>query len=44
MANSTIDKTSWRDAVLNLLEPGLADCFIVEDPDGLMSESGIQVR
>lgn len=42
MTNSTTEKISWRDSVLNLLDPSLADCFIVEDADSLMSESGIQ--
>lgn len=35
---------SWRTGVLNELSIGLADCFIVEDPDSLMTESGIQTE
>ncbi len=42
MANPVVVTTRWRNAVLNELEPGLADCFIVEDPDRLMTEPGIQ--
>lgn len=42
MTNPPAEKPGWRDAVLNQLIPELADCFIVEDADHLMTEPGIQ--
>lgn len=42
MSNQFSQNSSWRDSVLDQLVVGLADCFIVEDPDHLMAEPGIQ--
>jgi len=42
MASQSSKNTSWRDTVLNQLTPGLSDYFVVEDPDHLMTEPGIQ--
>lgn len=33
---------SWRKPILRALEPGLGDFFVVEDPDRLLAEPGIQ--
>ena len=35
-------EADWRKLVLDELQLGLAEVFIVEDPDNLMVESGIQ--
>ena len=42
MSNQTSTTTRWRDTVLSQLMPGLSDYFIVDDPDQLMTEPGIQ--
>ena len=42
MANQLSKITSWRDTVLAQLMPGLSDYFVVDDPDHLMTEPGIQ--
>ncbi len=42
MASQPSKSSSWRDTVLDQLTPGLSDYFVVEDPDHLMTESGIQ--
>lgn len=34
--------TNWRSGVLDELAAGLTNCFVVEDPDNLMTEAGIQ--
>ncbi len=42
MASQSSKSSSWRDTVLDQLTPGLSEYFVVEDPDHLMTESGIQ--
>lgn len=42
MTNQTSITTTWRDTVLSQLMPGLSDYFVVDDPDQLMREPGIQ--
>lgn len=42
MFDHTLQEANWRKLVLDELQLGLAEVFIVEDPDNLMVESGIQ--
>lgn len=42
MFNNYYEQGDWRDSILDELQPGLAKIFIVEDPDNLMVEPGIQ--
>lgn len=42
MFNNYYEQGDWRDSISDELQPGLAKIFIVEDPDNLMVESGIQ--
>ena len=42
MINQASQTTSWRDTVLSQLIPGISDYFVVDDPDHLMTEPGIQ--
>lgn len=42
MFNHTFGEGNWRDLILDELQSGLAEIFIIEDPDNLMVEPGIQ--
>jgi hypothetical protein len=42
MTSHIANATTWRDTVLDQLTPGLSKIFVVEDPDHLMTEPGIQ--
>lgn len=42
MLDHILQETNWRKLVLDELQLGLAEVFIVEDPDNLMVEPGIQ--
>ena len=42
MASHISKATTWRDVALDQLTPGLSKIFVVEDPDHLMTEPGIQ--
>jgi len=44
MANRLSKTNSWRDTVLTPLMPELSDYFVVEDPDHLMTDPGIQAE
>lgn len=44
MTNQASHIICWREVVLNELIPGTSDFFIVDDPDQLMTEPGIQAE
>lgn len=44
MVSHVAKTTTWRDTVLDQLTPGISEYFVVEDPDQLMTEPGIQAE
>jgi len=44
MGKYSSKQCSWRNIVLDQLIPGISEYFVVEDPDQLMTEPGIQTQ